>query len=142
MRLWSVHPRYLDRQGLTACWREALLAQTVVERTSGGYSNHPQLQRFRATDDPMAAIGAYLRGIAAEADARGYRFMKEKILRSSDVPPIPVTVGQLDHEWTHLRGKLAVRSPDRLESFGGLARPDPHPLFIVVAGAVEGWERL
>ncbi len=142
MRLWSVHPRYLDRQGLTACWREALLAQTVVERTSGGYSNHPQLQRFRATDDPMAAIGTYLRGIAAEADARGYRFTKEKILRSSDVPPIPVTVGQLDHEWAHLRGKLAKRSPDRLETFGDLARPDPHPLFTVVAGAVEGWERL
>ena len=29
MRLWSLHPRYLDRQGLTALWREGLLARAV-----------------------------------------------------------------------------------------------------------------
>src|SRR5690554_337526 len=126
MRLWSVHPRYLDRQGLTACWREALLAQAVIERTSGGYSNHPQLQRFRATDDPLGAVGDYLRGVAAEADARGYTFTKSKIVREGAVALIPVTTGQLDHEWNHLRAKLAVRSPNRLESFADVDRPDPH----------------
>jgi hypothetical protein len=140
MRLWSVHPRYLDRQGLTACWREALLAQTVVERTSGGYSNHPQLQRFRATEDPLAAIGAYLSGVADEADARGYTFMESKIVRSGEIV-IPVTSGQLDYEWRHLLAKLAVRSPDRLESFRRLEKPDPHPLFTVIDGAIEPWER-
>jgi hypothetical protein len=46
MRLWSVHPRYLDRQGLTAAWREALLAQKVLTGTTRGYRNHPQLVRF------------------------------------------------------------------------------------------------
>jgi len=141
MRLWSVHPRYLDRQGLTACWREALLAQTVVERTSGGYSNHPQLQRFRGTADPLAAVGAYLRGVADEADARGYSFTTSKILRKGDVAQIPVTTGQLDYEWRHLLGKLAVRSPDRFEQFRDLDRPDAHPLFTVVEGAIETWER-
>jgi len=141
MRLWSVHPRYLDRQGLTACWREALLAQTVVERTSGGYSNHPQLQRFRATAAPLAAVGAYLRGVADEADARGYSFTTSKILREGDAAQIPVTTGQLDYEWRHLLGKLAVRSPDRFEQFRDLDRPDAHPLFTVVHGAIETWER-
>src|SRR5690554_1660646 len=141
MRLWSVHPRYLDRQGLTACWREALLAQTVVERTSGGYSNHPQLQRFRGTADPLAAVGAYLRGVADEADARGYSFTTSKILREGDVAQIPVTTGQLDYEWRHLLGKLAVRSSDRFEQFRDLDRPDAHPLFTVVEGAIEPWER-
>ena len=141
MRLWSVHPRYLDRQGLTACWREALLAQTVVERTSGGYSNHPQLQRFRATADPLAAVGAYLRGVADEADARGYSFTTSKILREGDAAQIPVTTGQLDYEWRHLLGKLAVRSPDRFEQFRDLDRPDAYPLFTVVEGAIETWER-
>ena len=47
MRLWSVHPRHLDRQGLTACWREGLLAQKVLTGTTRGYRNHPQLTRFR-----------------------------------------------------------------------------------------------
>jgi hypothetical protein len=141
MRLWSVHPRYLDRQGLTAAWREALLAQTVVGRSSGGYSNHPQLERFRATPDPLAAIGAFLRGIAAEADARGYRFAKDKIFRDDAVPPIPVTEGQLDYEWRFLLAKLGARSPDRHKAFADVVTPEPHPLFIVVPGDIEGWER-
>ncbi len=29
MRLWSLHPRYLDPQGLMALWRETLLAKAV-----------------------------------------------------------------------------------------------------------------
>ncbi|WP_396134581.1 pyrimidine dimer DNA glycosylase/endonuclease V [Cellulomonas sp. ATA003] len=51
MRIWSVHPRYLDRQGLTAGWREGLLAQKVLTGTTKGYRNHPQLRRFRAAGD-------------------------------------------------------------------------------------------
>ena len=47
MRLWSVHPLHLDRQGLTACWREALLAQAVLAGRTRGYRAHPQLERFR-----------------------------------------------------------------------------------------------
>ena len=29
MRVWSLHPRYLDATGLVALWRETLLAQAV-----------------------------------------------------------------------------------------------------------------
>jgi hypothetical protein len=54
MRIWSVHPRYLDRQGLTAGWREGLLAQKVLTGTTKGYRNHPQLRRFRAAGDGAA----------------------------------------------------------------------------------------
>lgn len=141
MRLWSVHPRYLDRQGLTACWREALLAQTVIERTSGGYSNHPQLQRFRATDDPLGAVGAYLQVIAGEADARGYRFASDKIIRVGDVGRIPLTRGQLDYEWKFLLEKLSLRSPALHQAFAGIESPEPHSLFVVVEGGIAGWER-
>ncbi|GMA24007.1 hypothetical protein GCM10025864_17660 [Luteimicrobium album] len=90
MRLWSVHPRYLDRQGLTACWREALLAQAVLAGRTTGYRNHPQLERFRAADDPLRTVGAYLAAVADEASARGYRFDRARI----DAPrarPCPTT---------------------------------------------------
>ncbi|MFP3226243.1 MAG: pyrimidine dimer DNA glycosylase/endonuclease V [Sulfolobaceae archaeon] len=30
MRLWSIHPKYLDTQGLLGLWREGLLAQKVL----------------------------------------------------------------------------------------------------------------
>ena len=31
MRLWSLHPKYLDARGLVALWREGLLAQAVLK---------------------------------------------------------------------------------------------------------------
>ena len=36
MRIWSVHPKHLDRQGLAACWREALLAQCAIGLQADG----------------------------------------------------------------------------------------------------------
>ena len=81
MRIWSLHPSYLDRQGLTACWRESLLAQAVLAGRTKGYRNHPQLRRFQDHVEPLAAVGAYLAGIVDEATSRGYRYDATKILR-------------------------------------------------------------
>jgi hypothetical protein len=142
MRLWSVHPRYFDRQALTACWREALLAQAVLAGQTSGYIRHPQLERFRSHRSPSIAIGAFLRGIAAEADARGYTFDRAKILEAETaIEPIPVTTGQLAYEWTHLRSKLELRSPGVAAMWHGIRRPDSHPLFTVIEGPIASWER-
>jgi len=142
MRLWSVHPRYFDRQALTACWREGLLAQQVLGKTSGGYSNHPQLERFRAAPDPEAAMRTFLHGIVDEADARGYRFARDKIHGPAEPAlRIVVTTGQRDFEWQHLCRKLEVRSPDVALRWHGVTEPQVHPLFRVIDGGVEGWER-
>ena len=51
MRLWSVHPKYLDSKGLVALWREALLAKQVLEGGTKGYRNHPQLDRFKKSGE-------------------------------------------------------------------------------------------
>ncbi|AXK45042.1 pyrimidine dimer DNA glycosylase/endonuclease V [Brachybacterium saurashtrense] len=153
MRLWSLHPRHLDRQGLTGCWRESLLAQAVLAGRTRGYRSHPQLERFRAQADPLASVGAYLAVLAEEASTRGYRFDRSRIDhrpapavkggdgREDDVPRIQVAVGQLDLEWRHLLHKLEVRSPEHWERARALAGPTAHPLFEVVAGPVESWER-
>ena len=79
MRLWSLHPRYLDPQGLVALWREALLARAVLRGKTRGYRNHPQLARFRAHRSPRAAISAYLGAVHDEAVQRGYSFDARKI---------------------------------------------------------------
>ncbi|WP_248123298.1 pyrimidine dimer DNA glycosylase/endonuclease V [Micrococcus lacusdianchii] len=159
MRLWTLHPRHLDRQGLTGAWREALLAQAALARRTRGYRNHPQLERFRDHGDPAAAIGAFLSGIALEATARGYRFDVSRIDRPLDtapdadgVPgelvlpfrlaPIPATTGQRDHEWARLRAKLADRSPEWLARWEHVAVPDLHPLFELEEGPVASWERV
>ena len=79
MRLWSLHPCYLDSVGLTACWRESLLAKKVLQNKTKGYKNHPQLYRFKEFSDPLKAIDIYLSEIYNEAKRRGYNYDKSKI---------------------------------------------------------------
>jgi len=141
MRLWTLHPRYLDPQGLVACWREALLAQKVLSGATRGYRNHPQLLRFRSARDPMAAIASFLHGIAAEAGRRGYKFDARKITGRQSARKIRETRGQLDYEWAHLRRKLRVRSPAMARQMRGVEKPEPHPLFQIVRGEVRAWEK-
>src|SRR6185295_5177670 len=99
MRLWSLHPRYLDSQGLVALWREGLLAQAVLAGRTRGYTHHPQLDRFR---EHRAAIALYLREVAVEARRRGYRFDESKLPRVRRAVTLTVSEGQLRYEWTHL----------------------------------------
>ena len=61
MRLWSIHPRYLDTKGLLALWREALLAKKVLQNKTKGYKKHPQLIRFKNCSSPIKAINKYLK---------------------------------------------------------------------------------
>lgn len=141
MRLWTLHPKYLDRQGLVAVWREALLAQAVLLGQTKGYQHHPQLVRFRAHADPTAAVAAYLRGVHVESLARGYRFDPNKIVVPETHESIQTTQGQMMFEWRHLMRKLAQRAPELARSHADVVQPDPHPLFQVVPGPVADWER-
>ena len=142
MRLWTLHPALLDARGLVAVWREALLAQAVLRGRTRGYRHHPQLTRFRGQAAPLGAIAAYLREVHAESVRRGYRFDGTRIARArAGRVRITVTRGQLDHEWVHLCAKLARRDPDWLARLGRPTRPATHPLFRVVAGDVEPWEK-
>ncbi len=140
MRLWSLHPRYLDAKGLVALWREALLAQKVLAGETKGYRHHPQLQRFREQTDASGAIAVYLREVQQEAERRGYKFDASKIGPCARHVKIAVTLGQMQYEMAHLRAKLAVRDAAALRRGEGVHEPEPHPLFEVVQGGVETWE--
>ena len=141
LRLWSISPEYLDPKGLVALWREALLAQKVLEGQTRGYRNHPQLERFRAAADPLEAIAAYLHSVADEADARGYRFNRERIHNPGRAAALAVTSGQVDFEFRHLLGKLAARAPGQFSRLTGIRKIRTHPLFHVVPGGIEHWEK-
>jgi hypothetical protein len=141
MRLWTLHPRYLDAPGLTAVWREALLAQAVLRGGTLGYRHHPQLQRFRECSAPRSALAYYLAGIYAEANARGYDFDRGKLMRAATRPRIDVTEGQLHYEWAWLLSKLRNRNPGLYRAHRAIAKPDAHPLFSIVPGSVSEWER-
>ena len=141
MRLWTLHPRYLDARGLVALWREALLAKAVLRGVTRGYRHHPQLARFRAHPAPRAAINAYLAVVHAEATARGYSFDRRKVGPVRQVAPLLATSGQIDYEWRHLMKKLARRSRDVHRQWAKARRVRCHPLFRRARGPVADWER-
>ncbi|HZP58767.1 MAG TPA: pyrimidine dimer DNA glycosylase/endonuclease V [Opitutaceae bacterium] len=141
MRLWTLHPRYLDAKGLVAAWREALLAQKVIAGGTRGYTRHPQLVRFRDHPRPDAVIAAFLRGLAGEAAQRGYRFDTRKIARKKFAGRLPETRGQLLYEWRHLQAKLRRRDPERYRKIREVKAPRSHPLFRIIPGGVRDWEK-
>jgi len=141
MRLWSLHPSLLDTKGLVALWREALLAQKVLQGNTTGYRAHPQLHRFRQSDEPLAAISTYLWAVHDEALHRGYAFDPAKIALERRLVTLTVTDGQLTFEREHLKAKLRQRDPERFRAFR-LSHPiKTHPLFVVIPGAIEPWEK-
>jgi len=140
MRLWSLHPGYLDCIGLVSLWREGLLAQKVLLGNTRGYRNHPQLERFKSQAEPVDAIAAYLREVQVEATRRGYRFDAGKIVAGAPVGLISVTAGQAGYELAHLKSKLVVRDPAAHTRLLLIEQPDLHPLFTQVSGKIEAWE--
>jgi len=173
VRIWSLHPCLLDRRALVACWRETLLAQKVLRGLTRGYTNHPQLIRFRAHPQPLEAVAAHLSRLAGEAGAPGHSFNRALIGAGehgagensagkngtgkncadkaedpyASVALIPVPLGQLEYELAFLQHKVAGRDPEwehrlseRLAARGELAAC-AHPLFEVVPGAIEPWEK-
>jgi len=140
MRLWSIHPGYLDTKGLVALWREGLLAQKVLQGKTQGYKQHPQLTRFKNTKNPKGAIASYLRFISDEAEKRGYNFNRSKIIKNRIKGRLIVTSGQVEYEFIHLLKKLKERDPDLYVRLGAIKKIDPHPLFKIVSGDVEKWE--
>ena len=142
MRLWTIHPRYLDAKGLVALWREALLAQKVLQDQTRGYRQHPQLTRFRAQPNPVAAIAGYLRAVHIEATRRGYKFDCRKIAAAQSRRKIAATDEQLLYERQHLQRKLKQRDPQAHGRLRRVPLPQAHPLFRIVPGAVQSWERV
>jgi hypothetical protein len=142
MRLWTIHPKYLDAKGLVALWREALLAQKVLQGRTKGYRHHPQLIRFQKQPNPAAALAGYLQGVHAEATRRGYKFDGSKIGKPRHNGQMSETLGQLLYEWEHLKGKFKQRAPEKLLACRDILRPEPHPMFRVVPGGIREWEIL
>lgn len=140
MRIWSLHPQYLDAKGLVALWRETLLAKHVLEGRTKGYTNHPQLMRFKALDFPALGVNQYLDEVWNEAKSRGYRFDQSKIDYRFDSIKIKVTRGQLNYEWQHLMKKLQTRDLEKYNQYHQLTDYKTLDMFEVIEGEIESWE--
>lgn len=143
MRIWSIHPKYLDKLGLIACWRETLLAKHVLLGLTNGYKNHPQLFRFKNTNSPINYINAYLKEIYNEATNRGYNFDINKIGEiKNDLKKIEITSGQIKYEFEHLLKKLKIRDVEKYNRIKNTKRIESVSLFKIIAGEIEPWEKI
>jgi len=151
MRLWSLHPQYLDRAGLLSCWREALLAQAVIEGNTTGYKNHPQLDRFKFSANPIALMSMYLWSLRYEAQQRGYLFDVTKIHGFEHLDPAffsdplySVSVGQLNYEASLLKTKIQNRQGLSRVQFPGDYFPLAIPCFSIDFSTTspEPWEKI
>ncbi len=142
MRIWSLHPQYLDTKGLVALWRETLLAKNVLAGNTKGYKNHPQLLRFKNTENPLDAVNQYLSEVFHEATRRNYNFDRKKINWNFKSTILKVTQGQMEYERNHLLKKLQTRNPKKFEEIKASDTFITHTLFRVEEGEVEEWEIL
>ena len=142
MRLWSIHPKYLDRQGLIALWREGLLARKVLQGRTKGYKKHPQLDRFKCSGFPVDYIERYLYHVLKEAERRKYKFKRTKISPKRRRIRLKVSKGQISYEISHLLKKLKRRSPAQYTKLKRIKKILANPIFIVVKGSVERFERI
>jgi hypothetical protein len=126
---------------LVALWREALLAQAVLRGDTRGYTNHPQLQRFKATRRPLTTIAVYLAAIHQESVIRNFNFDLSKIGPGHAARRLPVTRGQLAYELAHLKHKLKSRDKNWFKLIKVVEKPEVHPLFKIIPGSIENWER-
>lgn len=142
MRIWSLHPKYLDSKGIVALWRETLLAKNVLEGNTKGYKNHPQLNRFKNADRPTDYINQYLIHVYNESVIRGFKFDRNKIDWNSTKSTLKLNKGQLDFEWKHLLHKLKTRDPLKYNDLLKLTTIEPHPIFTMIEGGIEDWEKI
>jgi len=142
MRLWSIHPKYLDCKGLVALWREGLLAKSVLEGKTKGYKNHPQLERFKKTKNPVLSVNTYLLSVWKESSKRNYNFDKSKLDEGISKEKILITEGQIQYEFKHLMKKLESRSPEKYKEFRKNTKIESHSMFLIVEGDIEPWERV
>ncbi len=141
MRLWSIHPKYLDSIGLIACWRETLLAKKVLLNLTKGYKNHPQLLRFKNSSSPIDYINFYLNELYIESKNRNYNFNYKKISGfKKNLKKIKITNKQIEYEFSHLMKKLKTRSVKKYNELKKVDIIETNNLFKIIPGKIENWE--
>lgn len=141
MRLWSLHPKYLDTKWLLACWREWLLARNVLLWITKWYKNHPQLDRFKASIDPIKSIDAFLTQIYLEANNRWYSFDYKKLGLVNDEGIINVNEWQVIFEFKHLLNKLQKRDKNNFIKYSKIKNIEVNPIFNIIEWNIEKWEK-
>ncbi len=131
MRVWIIHPKYLDCKGLVALWRETLLARKVLKGKTKGWRNHPQLNKFKTHKNPVVAINTYLLYVWKESEKRCYKFNKRKIEKSFTKKKIKIPKKEVISDFEDLKNKLKKRDTKRYREIVKVKKIEVNPIFII-----------
>jgi hypothetical protein len=81
MRVWDIHPGYLNRESLLGEHREVHAVLSIIINHKSGYAHHPETMRWR---DCLGALVFRHDYLVEEMGFRGYRHL-------SPAPDIPVS---------------------------------------------------
>lgn len=118
------------------------MAKNVLEGQTKAYNNHPQLDRFKKSNDPLLSIHYYLSIVWQEANARGYKFDNRKYENLELIKKIKLNKGQVEFEKEHLLKKLRLRDEIKYAELLSLECIEIHPLFNEIEGGIEEWEKI
>jgi len=116
------------------------LAKKVLEGKTSGYRNHPQLDRFKSSRNPLDAINQYLSNVYDEALDRHFTFDNSKFKKPIISLFLTVSEGQIKYEFDQLLSKLKDREINLYDKLKGTKTITPHPMFKIVRGKIEKWE--
>lgn len=147
MRLWSIHPKYLDNRSLMVFWNDAILAKSSILGKIDFHS--PHFQRFKYIDNKEHVLNVYMKEIFLEGSKRNLNFDKNQIedifllpLLTSDL--IDLTYGQLKFEFELLVDKFkSTNNNEALEFLMNSYIKDDQIeslVFHLTDGPMESWD--
>ena len=145
MRLWSFHPKYLDNVGLSRAINESISGYKALTGKQEMWKNHPQLERFKASNNPMSNFQDYAFVLCRHKFEQWLEQLETIPTETEYEIVMTVTKGQLQYEWKHYLNKLKTqkgRDKELYEKLKLIENPEPHPLFEVVEGDIESWEKV
>jgi len=110
MRVWDIHPGYLNRESLLGEHREVHALFSVIGGGTRGYARHPETLRWRAC---MGALVLRHDLIVQEMLLRGYRHMSPS--PAEEASPWPGAYVNHPHEqFVILKGKYSTKPQGRI----------------------------
>lgn len=111
MRVWDIHPGFLNSQSLLGEHREIHAIHTVLTKNKKGYSRHPETLRWR---DHLAALWVRHEEVVAEMRLRGFNHFSPLPAPRTKIIWPPVFIDAPARQFELLAEKYATKEQGRV----------------------------
>lgn len=118
------------------------MVKKVFEDNTNVYKQYPQLFKFKLSKQQIIGINFFLKYICIETSKRHYKFHPVKFIEIENKEKINVTTAQINFEKNHLRKKLKLRDKNKYNENIDTINYETQPLFNLINGEIEPWEKM